>query len=132
MPTVWLLHYVRRAVDLKLILLARALIPTAKQEAGIVHVVVEVVMGKEQVVDVRRPESCLDELMSRGRATVYHYLLSTSLDDERRAKSGSGRCRRACAQNVYTGHNDKKPPEGCAKCNRLAAGDASTHMVNEG
>ena len=49
-----------RAVDVYGVLFAYGLVPSAKEEAGVVDVVVEVVVGEEEVVDLGWPEAGLD------------------------------------------------------------------------
>ena len=71
-----------RAEDLQTVVTACALVPAAEKEAGIVDVMVEVVVGEEQVVDLSRPEADLDQLVSGGGAAVKHEVLAVDLDYE--------------------------------------------------
>ena len=93
----------RRAVDLEPVLPADALVPAAEEEAGVVHVVIEVVVGEEEVVDVGGPEPGLDQLVGRGRAAVDHDLLAGHLDDVGRAEACRGRRGRASTEHVDSG-----------------------------
>ena len=80
------------------------LVPAAEQEARVVDVVVEVVVGEEEVVDLGRPEAGLDQLVGGGRAAVEHQVLAADLDDVRRAEPlGRGR-RRAGPEDVEARH----------------------------
>jgi len=60
------------AEDLQPVLATDALIPAAKQEAGVVDVVVEVVVREEEVVHLRGPQAGFDELVRGRRAAVEH------------------------------------------------------------
>src|SRR5438093_175050 len=62
----------RGAEDLQPVLATDALIPAAKQEAGVVDVVVEVVVREEEVVHLRGPQAGFDELVRGRRAAVEH------------------------------------------------------------
>ena len=97
------------AEDLQVVFLAGALVPAAEEEAGEVYVVVEVVVGEEEVVYVGGPESCLDELVGCGGAAVHHHLLVADFESERGAEAGGCGCGRASAEDVdfcpFAGHN---------------------------
>jgi len=62
----------RGTEDLQPVLATDALIPAAKQEAGVVDVVVEVVVREEEVVHLRGPQAGFDELVRGRRAAVEH------------------------------------------------------------
>jgi hypothetical protein len=70
-----------RAENLELALLAGALVPAAEQEARVVDVMVEMVVGKEEVVDLGGAEASLDQFVGGGRAAVEHQVLATHFDD---------------------------------------------------
>ena len=93
-------------------LLSRAcsLIPAAEEEAGIINVVVEVVMGEEKVVDLGGPEAGLDQLVGGCRAAVEHEVLPIEFYDEGRAKAVGGGCRGPGPEDVYLAHNAFLPP----------------------
>ena len=56
-----------RSEHLKGILLARALVPATKQEAGVVDVVIEVMVREKELVDICRPEAGQGEYPSGVR-----------------------------------------------------------------
>ena len=91
------------AEDLQGVLLAGALVPAAEKEAGVVYVVVEVVVGEEEVVDVSGPEASFDELVRGGGAAVHHHLLVADFEGERGAEAGWRGCGRARAEDVDCG-----------------------------
>ena len=80
---------------LELVFLADALVPAAKQEAGIVDIVVEVVVGEEQVVNLGREQPRLHQLVGSGRAAVEHQELLAQPENVGTAKPGG--CGRRCA-----------------------------------
>ena len=79
-----------RSVDVEGVFLADGLVPAAEEEAGIVDVVVEVVVGEEEVVDVGGPEAGLDELVGCGGSAVEHDLLAIDVGDVGGAEAGGG------------------------------------------
>ncbi len=91
------------AVDVESVFLADRLIPAAEEEAGVVDVVVEVVMGEEEIVDVGWPESGLDEFVGCGRSAVEHDLLAVDVCDVCGAEAGGGRRGGAGAEDVEGG-----------------------------
>ena len=58
--------------DLELVLLADALVPPAKEEAGIINVMVEVMVSEEEVVDLGGEQPRFEQLVSGGRPAVEH------------------------------------------------------------
>ena len=60
------------AVDIEIGAASGSLVPAAEQEAGVVDVVVEVVVGEEKVVHLGWLETGLDQLVGGGRAAVEH------------------------------------------------------------
>jgi hypothetical protein len=89
-----------RPEDLELVRFTGRLVPAAEQEAGIVNVVIEMVVGEEEVVDLGWPETGLDQLVGGGRAAVEHHVLAADVDDVRRAEPLGGGCRGAGSQDV--------------------------------
>ena len=64
---------------------------------------VEVVVGEEEVVDLRRPEAGLHEFVRRSGATIEHDLLAIDIDDVGRAEAGGSRRGGAGAEDVDGG-----------------------------
>ena len=54
------------------VFLADGLVPTTEEEAGVVDVVVEVVVGEEDVVDLSGEEAGFDEFVGCGGSAVEH------------------------------------------------------------
>jgi hypothetical protein len=69
------------AVHLQLVLFADTLVPSAKQKARVIYVVVEVVVAEKQVVYLGRPQARLDQFVGGGRPTVEHDKFAADLDD---------------------------------------------------
>ncbi len=81
----------RRAVDAESILFADRLVPTAKQEARVVDIVVEVVVSEEEIVDLSRPEAGLDEFVGCCRAAVEHDFFAVDVGNEGGSEAGRSR-----------------------------------------
>src|SRR5262245_2296572 len=84
-----------RPVDPELVLLADALIPATQQEAGVVHIVVEMMMREEKIVDFRRKEPSLHQFMGGSRAAIEHQMIAGNLEYMRRTKAAG--CWRRCS-----------------------------------
>ena len=80
------------------------LVPAAQQEARVVHVVVKVVVREEEIVDLRRPEPGLDQLVGGGRAAVEHQVLAGHVHHVRRAEP-LGRRRRGAGPEDVDAHD---------------------------
>ena len=76
------------AENLELVFLADALVPAAEKEAGIVDVVVEVVVGEEEVVNLGGEQSGLDQLVRCCGAAVEHEEFAAELQDMGAAEPG--------------------------------------------
>jgi hypothetical protein len=94
----------RRPVHLERVLLADGLVPAAEQEAGVVHVVVEVVMGEEEVIDVGGKDAGLDQLPGGRRPAVEHHVLTADLHRVGRAPPMRGGRWRAGTEDEDFGH----------------------------
>lgn len=64
-----------------MILLTGAFVPSGHHEARVVDIVIEVVVGEEQVVDVQWVQANLRHLVGSGRSTVEHDLLPAHIDN---------------------------------------------------
>ncbi len=93
----------RRSVDAQGVFLADRLVPAAEQEAGIIDVVVEVVVGEEDVVDLSREETDLDEFVCCGGPAVEHEFFAFDVEDECRSEAGGCWVRSACSEDVDFG-----------------------------
>src|SRR5262249_30742780 len=91
--------------DAQLVLAADALVPAAEQEAGIVDVVVEVVMGEEQVIDAGGTDPRLHQLVGGGGAAVEHEVPVGHLDGEGGSPAIGGGSRRAGSEDEDLGHD---------------------------
>ena len=68
------------AEHLEFVLLADALVPTAEEEAGIIDVMVEMVVGEEEVIHLCGKQSRLDQLVRRRRPAVEHQVLVSQFE----------------------------------------------------
>ena len=87
----------RRSVDAQGVFLADRLVPAAEQEAGIIDVVVEMVVGEEDVVDLSWKETDLDEFVCCGWAAVEHEFFAFDVEDESGSEAGGCWVRSACS-----------------------------------
>ena len=75
------------AVNAQRVFLADRLVPTTKKEARVIDVMVEMVVREEKVIDIRRPQPRLHQLMRSRRPTIEHDLLTIDIRDVRRAEA---------------------------------------------
>ena len=66
---------------LEVALTAHEQVPAAQDEAGVVHVVVEVVVSEEEVVDLYEFYAHLHELVGRSGPAVEHQFLTCHVHD---------------------------------------------------
>ena len=93
-----------RAENLEPVLLPDALVPAAKEKAGVINVVVKVVVGKEEVIHLGREQPGLDQLMGGSGPAVKHQQLVAQFQHVGTSESGRGRRGSAGAQGVDFGH----------------------------
>ena len=99
----------RRTVLVQHVLLADAQVLTAEQEAEIGNVVAKMMMREEQVVDLRRINPRLHQLVRSSRPAVKHKLSPVHVKDIRRPEPRGSRRRRACPKDV----------EGCGDAGQI-------------
>ena len=92
------------AEDLELVLFADALVPAAKQEAGVVDVMVKVMVGEEEVVHLGGKQPRLDQLVGGSRPAVEHQQLLAQLQYVGTAEAGRRGGRGAGSQGVDFSH----------------------------
>src|SRR5215475_9331551 len=93
-----------RTVDPELVLLADALIPATQQETGVIHIVVEMMMREEEIVDFRRKEPGLHQFVSSCWAAIEHQVIAGDLDDMRRSKPVRCWNSPSPTENIHLGH----------------------------
>jgi hypothetical protein len=76
----------RRSIDPQPLLITNRLVPAAEEKTGIVDVVIEMVVGEEEIGDACRPQTCLDHFVGGGGAAVDHDVPVAELGDERRSE----------------------------------------------
>ena len=91
------------SVDAEGVFLADGLVPAAEEEAWVVDVVVEVVVGEEEVVDLGREEAGLDEFVGSSGPAVEHDLFAVDVGDVCGAEAGGGWSGGAGADDVEGG-----------------------------
>ena len=72
----------RGAVDSNLVFLADGHVEAGEQERGVVGVVIGVMVGEEEMVDVRGLESSAVHLVGGRETAVEHHPLPADLDQE--------------------------------------------------
>ena len=90
----------RRPVNAERVFLTDRLVPSAKQETGVIDVVVEVVVGEEDVVDLSGEESYFDEFVRGCGAAVEHEFVAIDVEDESGSEARRCRMRAASAEDV--------------------------------
>ena len=121
----------RRAIDTELVLLADTLIPATEKEAGIVDVVIEMMVGEEEVIDTGRADSRFHQLVRRGGAAIEHQIFVPRLHGEGRSPAVRSGCRCAGSEDKNLGHciawrASKGPPT--PPCARRRPGSAGTPL----
>ena len=93
------------AVGIELGAASGSLVPPAEQEAGVVDVGVEVVVGEEKVVHLGWLETGLDQLEGGDRAAAEHQGLVADAQGVGAAKLELGGCGSAASQDKYLDHD---------------------------
>ncbi len=93
----------RWSVDAEGVFLSDGLVPSAEEEAGIVDVVVEVVVSKEDVVDLGREQSDFDEFVCCRGSAVEHEFFTFDVEDEGGSEAEWCWVRSTCSEDVEAG-----------------------------
>ena len=100
-----------------------ALVPARQRKAGVVGVVVEVVVGEEEVVDLGRRKSVTEQLLGCRGTAIEQQPVRPRVHEPRAAEPAGSRSGSATTENMDT---HLSPPRGVLRGRRNVARSAHT------